>query len=134
MDGTQPPALIDTNVLLRHLLGGPPKQAKRATAFLRSATGLYCPDVVFAELLFALTKTFRLPRAAAAAASGSVLRTASIRVDSRRRLLAALNLFSAYPISFVDAYVAALAQEDGAAVVSFDKDFDRIPEIERVEP
>jgi len=42
-------AFVDTNILVRHLIGHPPEIAARATAYLRSETGLQLTDLVAAE-------------------------------------------------------------------------------------
>jgi hypothetical protein len=39
-------AFLDTNVLIRHLTGDPPAQARRATAFLAAADELLVPDLI----------------------------------------------------------------------------------------
>jgi len=43
-------AVLDTNVLVRHLTADPPDQAARATAFLAGADELLLSDIVVAEL------------------------------------------------------------------------------------
>lgn len=46
--------LLDTNILIRHLTGDPPAQAKRATRFLAAGDNLLLVDVVFAECVYML--------------------------------------------------------------------------------
>jgi predicted nucleic acid-binding protein len=47
-------AFLDTNVLIRHLTGDPPAQARRASAFLAAAEELLVPDLIIAEVVFVL--------------------------------------------------------------------------------
>lgn len=42
-------AFVDTNILVRHLTGDPPRLATRATAFLATGRRLYLTDLVVAE-------------------------------------------------------------------------------------
>lgn len=48
-------ALVDTNVLVRHLTGDPPAEARRATAFLAAGHVLLLADVILAELASVLS-------------------------------------------------------------------------------
>lgn len=51
-DASRPPltALVDTNILVRHLTGDPPEMAARATAYLGAAHQLLLTDLVAAEV------------------------------------------------------------------------------------
>jgi hypothetical protein len=55
-------AYVDTNVLIRHLTGEPPDQGARATRFLERADALLLPDLIFAEVAYALESFYELPR------------------------------------------------------------------------
>lgn len=56
--------LLDTNVVVRHLTGQPPDQARRATRFLREAEALDLPRLIVAELVYVLESSMsaREPR------------------------------------------------------------------------
>ena len=47
-------ALVDSNVLVRHLTGEPPEMASRATAFLDREQELPLADLVVAETVYVL--------------------------------------------------------------------------------
>ena len=55
-------AVLDTNVLVRHLTADPPEQGRRATSFLARADELLLPDLVVAELVYALESGYELER------------------------------------------------------------------------
>lgn len=61
---------LDTNVLIRHLTGDPPVQARRAMAFLVAADELLVPDLVVAEVVFALESFYEVKRERVAELSG----------------------------------------------------------------
>ena len=47
-------AFVDTNILVRHLVGDPPDMAARATAYLGSESELLVTDLVVAETVYVL--------------------------------------------------------------------------------
>ncbi|MGI8801667.1 MAG: PIN domain-containing protein [Solirubrobacteraceae bacterium] len=53
-DGALLSAVIDTNVLVRHLTGDPPEMAARATKLLIEADDLILTDRVLAECVYVL--------------------------------------------------------------------------------
>jgi predicted nucleic acid-binding protein len=56
-------------------------------------------------------------------------------VQDRRAVLKALNLYASTTLDFGDAYIAASMDRMGSRTVySFDRDFDRIKGIRRLEP
>jgi len=55
-------ALLDTNILIRHLTGDPPAQAKRATAYLGADHELVLTDLVLAEMVYVLESFYEVPR------------------------------------------------------------------------
>ena len=47
-------AFVDTNVLIRHLTGDPPAQARLATRYLEQADQLLLPDLILAEVAYVM--------------------------------------------------------------------------------
>lgn len=56
-------AFVDTNVLIRHLTGDPPAQARRATRFLEETDELLLADVMLAGVGYVLESFYELGRA-----------------------------------------------------------------------
>jgi predicted nucleic acid-binding protein len=108
--------------------------ASGATRVLRSAETLVLHDVVLAECIFVLGSFYEYPRAALVEAISSLLALPSIRLEDEPRILSALALYGQRGISFVDAYIAAVALAGESPVASFDRGFDRIPGLVRIEP
>lgn len=128
-------ALLDTNILVRHLTGDPPAQARRATALLRRADELILTDLIFAELVYVLESYYERPRAEVARLSRSLLALDSIAVADHDLLLRGLDLYESERLDFAEAYLAATAEISGIErVASFDRSLDRVPTIERIEP
>ncbi|MGH2709581.1 MAG: PIN domain-containing protein [Actinomycetota bacterium] len=127
--------ILDTNVLVRHLTGDPPAQARRATSYLRSATDIVLLDVVLAELAYVLKSVYETPRKEVANAARSTLTIPGVRVMDIALLRRAIELYEVGPLSFEDAYIVAASESWGVgSVASFDRAFDRISTVTRVEP
>jgi predicted nucleic-acid-binding protein len=128
-------AVLDTNVLVRHLTADPPEQAARATAFLAGAEELLLSDIVAAELVYALETVHRVERAQVAELVRAVIAFPAIVVLDEVLLLRALELYERESLDFVTAYLAAGAERSGVGVVaSFYRSLERIESVRLVEP
>ena len=128
-------ALLDTNVLVRHLTGDPPSQARRATALLADDHELLLTDLVLAELVYVLESFYQRPRGEVAEAARSLLALPSIATVDADLLLRSLELYESHRLDYAEAYLAAAAEVwDLDRVVSFDRGLDRVPSIKRVQP
>ena len=128
-------ALVDTNVLVRHLTGDPPAEARRASAFLSTGHVLLLTDVILAELVYVLSSYSERPRGEVARAARSLLAFPSIAVRDPLLLHRAIELFETERFAFHDAYLVAAAERTGIGrVASFDRDLDRVTTIERIRP
>jgi predicted nucleic acid-binding protein len=134
-DGSQVRALLDTNILIRHLTGDPPSQAKRATAFLRGSHELILTDLVLAEMVYVLESFYVVPRTEIAGMARSLLALPSIAPVDLDLLLRAVEIYEVFRLDFAEAYLVALAELSGVKrVASFDRQIDRVKSIQRVEP
>jgi predicted nucleic-acid-binding protein len=128
-------AVLDTNVLVRHLTADPPEQAKRATAFLAGAEELLLSDIVVAELVYALDTVYRVERVRIAELLRAVIAFPPIVVLDEALLLRALELYEQEKLDFVTSYLAASAERSGVGVVaSFYRSLERIKSVRLIEP
>ena len=135
--GTGPPvrAFVDTNVLVRHLTGDPPEQARRVTDFLADAEGLVLTDVIFAEVVYVLESFYELEHQEVAERLRAVIGFPAIIVLDASVLFRALEVYEVHGIDFAEAYLAACAEASGVGVVaSFDRTIDRVGTVQRIEP
>ena len=133
------PPVLDTNVLLRHLLGDHPDQSPRATAYItqieRGDRKVRTVETVVFETVFVLERAFRRPRAQIRDGVLTVIELPGVVLPGKRHLRRAFALYVDRNIPFADAYHAAVAMDgDPAQVVSFDHHFDRIIGLRRLEP
>jgi predicted nucleic acid-binding protein len=128
-------AFLDTNVLIRHLTGDPPGQARRATAFLARAEELLLADLIVAEVVFVLESFYEVEPARVAELVRSVIGFPAVVVVDAALLLRALEVYEVDRIDFAEAYLVASAETSGVgAVASFDRSIDKVGTVERIEP
>lgn len=128
-------AFVDTNVLIRHLTGEPPAQARRATRYLEQADELLLPDLILAEVAYVLESFYEVERAEAASTLRAILAFPAIRVLDVELLQRAVEVYEVHRLDFADAYLVASAERTGIGViVSFDRSLDRVTTVRREEP
>ena len=130
---------IDANILLRYLTDEPPEQAERvARLFGWISSGevrVWLEDVVLAEVIWTLSSYYRVSKREITGWLLEVLAQDAIKARDKDVLRVALVLFQEKNVDFVDALVAAQMLSDGESeIYSFDRDFDRIAGITRMEP
>ena len=128
-------AFLDTNVLVRHLTGDPPGQARRATAFLERADELLVPDLILAEVIYVLESFYEVGRQRVAELVRAIIAFPAIIVVDEPLLLRALEVYEVERIDFAEAYLVASAEASGVeTIASFDRTIDRVTTIRRLEP
>lgn len=128
-------AFLDTNILIRHLTGDPPAQARRATAFLERADELLVPDLIVAEVVYVLESFYEVKRRRVAELVRAIIAFPAIVVVDEALLLRALEIYEVERIDFAEAYLVASAEASGVeAIASFDRAIDRVTTVRRVEP
>lgn len=133
------PPLLDTNVLLRHITGDHPEQSPRATEFLRRVEAgeqaVRVTDVVVFETVYTLERHYRQMKAKIRENLLPLLELPGILLPGKRRLRRTFDLYVDLNVPFADAYHAALLERSEAAeIISFDRHFDRIPGLRRIQP
>ena len=128
-------AFVDTNILIRHLTGEPPQQARRATAFLAAADELLLPDLIVAEVIFVLESFYEVQRERLAELVRAVIGFQPIVVVDAPLLLRALEVYEVDRLDFAAAYLVASAEASGVGkIASFDRSIDKIATVKRIEP
>jgi predicted nucleic acid-binding protein len=128
-------AFVDTNVLIRHLTGDPPAQARRATTFLEQADELLLPDLIVAEVVYVLESFYEVDRTRVAELVRAIVGFPAMVLIDEPVLLRALEVYEVNRLDFADAYLVATAEASGVGVIaSFDRSIDRVPTVTRIEP
>lgn len=128
-------ALLDTNVLIRHLTGDPPEMAARASAYLLSGHHLVLSDLVVAEVVYVLESFYEQTRQQVTSLVAALVSSSRFQVQDRALLIRSLEIYHHHRIDFTEAYLAATAERVGITeIASFDRAIDRVPNITRIEP
>lgn len=132
---------LDANILVRTITRDDPARAARCQQYLRrlelSEERAELTEATIAEVVYVLSspRRYHLPRRDICDYLRGVLAFPGVSIINRATYLRALDLYELHNVDFEDALIAAHMERTGAsALVSFDRDFDRIPGITRREP
>lgn len=134
----KPPA-IDANVILRFLTNDDHVKAEACAKLLekveRNECRVWLPDLVLADMIWTLEKFYRTSKAEIAELLTPLVSLRGMHCSDKESVLRALSLYTRHNIDWTDAFVAAQIVSLGAeTIISYDRDFDKIGEISRVEP
>jgi uncharacterized protein len=130
---------IDTNVLLRHLVDGSADQRERSTALLAAIEsgreqGIVSQLVIF-ETIFTLQQYYRLSLPEVRQVLLPVLELPLLHLADKAMFADALALAIERNIPFQDAFnVMFMTDRELTEIYSWDRDFDRIDGIARIDP
>jgi len=126
--------LVDTDILIRFFTNDDPVKALRFERFLRSERKMAVTAVTVAEVYWVLSSFYHFSRKKILDCLESLVSKPSI-LCSKLLLLETVTILRHHSLSFVDAFIAAysLSKHHGQ-VLSYDKGFDKIKLIKRVEP
>jgi predicted nucleic acid-binding protein len=130
---------IDANVVLRFLLDDPPEQAERCQAlFARLQAGeeeVYLPEVALSDVIWTLQSFYKWSPARIARFAHDVISLKGTTLAREPIVRDAVHLYAEHGVDFSDALIAAEVLHEGCeGVYTYDRDFDRIAGVERVEP
>lgn len=115
-------ASVDTNALLRWLLGDVPRQAERVDQLVASGTPLTVEDVALIEVVFVLEKVMLLSRASIAEAIATLISTAAFDLDRECWQAVSVDYLDHPKLSVADVYLAHRAvRRDATPLYTFDR-------------
>ena len=126
---------IDTNLLLRLIVGDEPKQAVMAREFLRGRCSAdepgYVCHIVLVELVWTLARAYGYPRERIAAAIEQILETAQLDVESSGDVAAAVKDYRRGAADFADCLLVRVNAATGCThTVTFDRKAAKLPGFE----
>ncbi|MEK9143851.1 MAG: PIN domain-containing protein [Patescibacteria group bacterium] len=127
--------LLDANTIIRYLTADDEKKAKRVESLFRqSRDRLILTDVSVAEIVWVLESHYRVSKNDIVAKLRLLLTLEAIEAD-KALLSDALDLYWSHNLDYIDAYIAAYAaSHEVDAIISYDRDLDKITGISREEP
>ncbi len=134
---------LDTNVILRYLTRDDESKAEACyQLFQRVKLGeeeLFTCEAVVTEVAYVLSSPrapYRLSHEEVRDRLLPILTLRSLRLPQKRVYLRALDLYASAPfLDFEDALAVAHMEHRGLTeIVSYDRDFDRVTGLQRIEP
>ena len=125
--------VIDTDIIIRFITQDDNQKAKKFQVWLKKNKKILLSDVTVAETYWVLKSFYGFSQKRIIISLESLVSYNNI-VCNKVLLLSTMAQLKRYKISFVDAYASAysLLENDGK-ILSFDKDFDKIKGIKRIE-
>jgi predicted nucleic acid-binding protein len=125
--------LVDTNLIIRHLVQDHPAHAKVAARLMEACDRgelilVVLPSVV-AESVFVLESFYQHPRADIARVMSDLLSSPGIEMGDLPIHLDALKRYGETRVHFVDCTIAATAAAQDVRVASLDRDFRKFPDV-----
>ena len=126
------PPFLDTNVILRHVLGDNADHSPRATALFRrierGELAVRLADTVVFETVFTLEKVYRIPRNAIRDAVQLILDLPGVILPGKTAYDPVFDLYvSRGALSFADCFHVVLAQRlQLSGIISFDREIGRV--------
>ena len=134
---------LDTNVILRYLTRDDEAKAEACyQLFQRVGRGedeLFTCEAIVTEVVYVLSSRrapYRLNHEEIRARLLPILTLPGLRLPQKRVYISALDLYASSPfLDFEDALAVAHMEQQGVTeIVSYDKDFDLVAGLRRVEP
>jgi len=123
---------LDSNILLRYLLGD--AEAPKINKILNGENILVVSDIVVAEVIWTLGRFYKWPKEKITQFLFVLLKGNNIQFNENI-IFPTLSTFLKYNIRYTDAYISVIMKQAKIKdVYSFDRDFDKIPEVNRLEP
>ncbi|MEK7079110.1 MAG: PIN domain-containing protein [Patescibacteria group bacterium] len=126
--------ILDANIVIRFLVEDDKVKTDAVEKLFRSEEILILTDVTISEIVWVLSSYYDVSRMEIVKKITTLIHLPSIRCD-KKIVLIALSLFEKYNIDWIDAYLAAYAEENSIdGVYSYDRDLDKVKKIKRREP
>jgi uncharacterized protein len=130
---------VDANVIIRFVTNDDPIKARRSAALFGAVSDgtqtIILSEIVIADLVWTLYSFYKWSKEKIRDFVSALLVKPAVQIDNKSRLLEALTLFARENIDFSDALIAVYMQHHRIGeLYSYDRDFDRIDGIVRVEP
>lgn len=131
---------LDANIVIGYLTGDEPVKARACLLLLRrvdeGVEELATSEAVIAEITYVLTSQYSLTHAQIASLLQPLLEMSGLKLTHKRVVQQAMERYGESPrLDFEDALSVEHMNRLGIhEIISYDRDFDRILEITRLEP
>lgn len=133
--------LVDTNVFIRYLTKDDLKKARASLNLLKKAEAgkidLYTSESIISEIVYVLesTKLYNLGKKEIALRLFPLLNIGKLKIPYKKTIVIALEIYANSVLNFEDALLVAHAVRlSSREIYSYDRGFDKIVDIKRLEP
>ena len=131
--------IIDANVILRYLTNDVQDQAEQAGELLAKVEAgseeVILPDIILADIIWVLEGYYKQSREQIREWITTILSMRGLRFSDKNVALDALDIYVDLGIDWSDAFVTGQMINHGIMeIYSFDRHFDRIGAIKKIEP
>ena len=124
--------VIDTNIILRYLLGE--KESTKIEKILNGKDHLVVPDIVVAEVVWTLQRYYKWEKTKIVELFISIFSNANIEFN-QTQIFSTFETYLKFNVKYADAYIyQQMNQKKLKYIYSYDREFDRLKEIQRIEP
>jgi len=129
---------VDTNVFIRFFLNDHKTQSPAAKKlFNEGKTGrlqLFTSSLIVAEIVFTLHSVYRQSKEQILEKIKMLVLFKGLVIIDKEVIIRAISFYEDKNIDFIDGYVAAFSLTNGFDVCSYDRDFEKIKEVKRINP
>jgi predicted nucleic acid-binding protein len=132
---------LDANVIIRHVADDHEIHSPAAKQLIadieHGQQAVWTTDLVIAEAIWVLTSRilYGMTRSEVQAAILPIIELPSLHLDGKRLYRRVFEIYVGTNVDFIDAFHAARVELlDPPHVISFDRHYDRIPTVVRIEP
>lgn len=130
---------LDTNILIRYFTNDDPAKAQAAFRLIqrveRDEERVVLTPLVIFEVVFLLERRYKVVRAEIREKVRDLLSLRAVQLTGKALCRQALDVYVEKNIAYADAYHAIWMQQKGLTeVYSWDREFDRVAELTRIEP
>ena len=130
---------LDANIILRFLTNDVPAQAERCEKLFvkvqEATVSIFLADITLADVVWILEKYYKLPRTDIRLAMRRIIELKGLHCSNKAQALAALDYYVEKNIDWTDAFMASQLIAKGIhELYSFDKHFDRLDDLTKIEP
>lgn len=130
--------LVDSNIIIRFITKDDSKKAEICRQLIErelDSENLLLSDMAMAEIIWVLESVYKLKKDEIKEKIEAILNSKGLNFQNKILLSEAIIIYSTYNIDFIDAYQSVLMQQnDIDTVYSYDKDYDKLKNINRIEP
>ena len=131
-------SLLDTNVLVRFLIGSDEDQFKGVFSFFQSIERkkiqVELKLIVLFQTIFVLKSFYKVPKNQIVKGLKGIVQLQGLKIKDKRIVQRTLEIWDSNNIEIVDAYLIGCLENDSQNILySYDRDFDKFS-INRIEP